>query len=237
MSTRAMITKLFPVLLGTLLIVFTALIGVQGSAAQSQNLFWGSKGEEVNVLQQKLKQWGYYHGFVDGNYGTATYKAVRDFQSKNGLRADGVVGSNTRAALGIGKTYSTAEKSMYVSSGAISTSRDVQLLARVIEGEAADESYHGKVAVGAVVMNRVKSSAFPNSLSGVIFQSKAFESVSNGQVNRPLSQESLKAAYQAMNGYDPSGGATFFWNPSKQVTPWIWSRNIINRIGSHVFAH
>ena len=225
-----------------MMISFAALVLLPDSAAQAQEkaLYWGSRGSEVTTLQQKLKQWGYYYGFVDGTYGSATYKAVRDFQSKNGLRADGVVGTNTRAALGMagGRTHSVSRPSNTptVSSGFLQTSRDTQLLARVIEGEAADESYFGKLAVGAVILNRVKSSAFPNTLSGVIYQPHAFESVTNGQYNRPLTNESLQAASQAMAGMDPTGGATFFWNPSKPVSPWIWSRDIITQIGRHVFA-
>jgi N-acetylmuramoyl-L-alanine amidase len=113
---------------------------------------------------------------------------------------------------------------------------EVTLLARVIEGEAANESFLGKVAVGAVILNRTKSADFPHTISGVIYQDHAFESVSNGQVNRPLSQESIRAADTAMSGYDPTGGALFFWNPSKPVSSWIWSRKIITEIGNHVFA-
>jgi len=234
--------KIIAVMLSTIIISFAALILLPGSAAiaQAKTLYWGSRGGEVTTLQQKLKQWGYFHSFVDGVYGSATYRAVRDFQRKNGLRADGVVGPNTRAALGMvgGQTQigSQVASKPYVSQGFLQTSREIQLLARVIEGEAANESYFGKLAVGAVIMNRLKSSAFPSTLSGVIYQHHAFESVTNGQYNRPLTKESLQAASQAMAGMDPTGGATFFWNPSKQVNPWIWSRNIITRIGRHVFA-
>lgn len=123
-----------------------------------------------------------------------------------------------------------------VSRGAVRTSQDVMLLARVIEGEAAGEPQTGKIAVGAVILNRIRSSAFPNTLAGVVYQPLAFESVSNGQINRPLTNESINAARQAMAGMDPTGGATFFWNPAKRVSSWIWSRPIITRIGNHVFA-
>ncbi|WP_449241671.1 spore cortex-lytic enzyme [Desulfoscipio gibsoniae] len=231
------------IILGTIIILFTALILLSGNSAQAQvkTLYWGSRGSEVTVLQQKLNQWGYFHGFVDGTYGSATYRAVLDFQRKNGLRADGVVGPSTQAALGIGggrnKAAAGGAQKQYVAPGFVETSRDIQLLARVIEGEAADESYSGKLAVGAVIMNRVKSSSFPNTLSGVVYQPHAFESVTNGQYARPLTNESLQAARQAMAGMDPTGGAIFFWNPGKQVAPWIWSRNIVARIGRHVFAH
>lgn len=134
------------------------------------------------------------------------------------------------------KLSEAAEGNTEVSRGAVRTSQDVTLLARVIEGEASDESLSGKIAVGAVILNRIRSSAFPNTLAGVVYQPLAFESVSNGQVNRPLTNESISAARQAMAGTDPTGGATFFWNPAKQVSSWIWNRPIITRIGNHVFA-
>lgn len=242
MSRLRSVKKFSAVIISTIILLSAALILLPGSAARAQakTLYWGSRGSEVTVLQQKLKQWGYFHSFVDGAYGSATYRAVVDFQRKNGLRADGIVGPQTRAALGMGggqnNTGGGAGTTQYVDRGFLETSRDIQLLARVIEGEAADEPYSGKLAVGAVIMNRVQSSAFPNTLSGVIYQPHAFESVTNGQYNRPLTNESLQAARQAMAGMDPTGGATFFWNPSKPVSPWIWSRNIITRIGRHVFA-
>lgn len=242
MSSCSIAKRIMAVMLSLIIISIAALISPPDSVTQAQErtLYWGSRGSEVTTLQQKLKQWGYYHGFVDGVYGSVTYKAVRDFQRKNGLRADGVVGPGTRAALGMvggsSQAVGRVQDAPTVSRGFLQTSRDTQLLARVIEGEAANEPYHGKLAVGAVIMNRVKSSAFPNTLAGVIYQPHAFESVTNGQYNRPLTKESLQAASQAMAGMDPTGGATFFWNPSKKVSPWIWSRNIITRIGRHVFA-
>ncbi|MEW5762443.1 MAG: cell wall hydrolase [Bacillota bacterium] len=110
------------------------------------------------------------------------------------------------------------------------------LLARVIEGEAADEPFLGKVAVGAVILNRVRDARFPKTISGVIFQPWAFESVSNGMMWRPLSNESLRAAQAALAGWDPTYGALYFWNPAKAVSPWIWTRAIITWIGRHVFA-
>ncbi len=236
-----MAKKRMTVILSTIIISFAALILPPGSVARAwgETLYWGSTGSEVTALQQKLKQWGYYHGFVDGSYGSATYRAVLNFQRKNGLLVDGVVGSNTQAALGMGGGQAkagTTGTGSYVDRGFLQTSWETQLLARVIEGEAANETYFGKLAVGAVIMNRVKSSAFPNTLSGVIYQPHAFESVTNGQYTRPLTKETLQAASQAMAGMDPTGGATFFWNPSKPVSPWIWGRSIIAHIGRHVFA-
>jgi len=239
---RRIFFRLLPVILGAIIIFCAALFTFheQAAHAQKKTLFWGSRGNDVVLVQQKLRQWGYFHGFTDGAYGSATYQAVREFQRKNGLRADGIVGPQTWGALGFSATAekrpAPAAAVKATASRGVIESHEITLLARVIEGEAADEPFNGKLAVGSVILNRVRSSAFPNTLSGVVFQPLAFESVANGQVNRPLTNESLKAARQAMTGYDPTGGATFFWNPSKKVSPWIWSRQIIARIGRHVFA-
>ncbi|SFG87820.1 N-acetylmuramoyl-L-alanine amidase [Desulfotomaculum arcticum] len=241
MYKRKIITRMLPLLLMALLVLTTFMVTLNdGKAyAQKKTLFWGSSGNDVYALQQKLRQWGYYKGLADGTYGSSTYKAVTDFQRKNGLRADGVVGPSTWSALGYSDTadkLATKSDSTVADRGFVEESRDIALLARVIEGEASDEAYFGKVAVGAVILNRVRSSAFPDTIAGVIFQPRAFESVANGQVNRPLTKDSLRAAREAMAGSDPSGGATFFWNPSKDVSPWIWSRRVITTIGRHVFA-
>lgn len=243
MAGRIKQKKSLILILGALFIITIAIIAFYDyeASAQDKTLHWGSRGNEVLTVQQKLRQWGYFHGFTDGVYGSATYNAVREFQRKNGLRADGVVGQSTWAALGYSaaaaqKPSAPAAGNTDVSRGVVRTSQDVMLLARIIEGEAADEPTYGKVAVGAVILNRIRSSAFPNTMAGVVYQPHAFESVTNGQVNRPLKNESISAARQAMAGWDPTGGATFFWNPSKRVSSWIWSRPIIARIGRHVFA-
>lgn len=217
-----------------LLVLFAAGVSLCGrqAAAQSPTLYWGSSGDDVSRVQQRLSQWGFYTGPPDGFYGYETFRAVQDFQRNNGINADGVVGQATWDALGLG----VPEAAPAVSRGAATDRGDITLLARVIEGEAADEPLTGKVAVGAVILNRTKSASFPHTISGVIFQDDAFESITNGQAYRPLSQESIQAAQMAMGGYDPSGGALFFWNPAKPVSPWIWSRNIITQIGNHVFA-
>lgn len=201
-------------------------------AAQSQGVSWGSNGDEVTGVQNRLSQWGYYTGSLDGYYGYETYRAVQDFQRNNGIDPNGIVGDTTLSAMGLSSSVPAPD----VARGAATGQGDVALLAQVIEGEAADESYLGKVAVGAVIENRTKSASFPHTISGVIFQDYAFESISNGQAYRPVSSESLQAAQDAMAGYDPTGGALFFWNPSKPVSSWIWSRNIITQIGNHVFA-
>ncbi|GBF35685.1 spore cortex-lytic enzyme, lytic transglycosylase SleB [Desulfocucumis palustris] len=213
----------------------------QGHMALAQNavLYWGSSGPEVKKVQARLNGWGYYHGPIDGYYSGKTQEAVKDFQRNNGINPDGVVGSGTWLALG----YSSGGQSAsYVpqdggSSRGITNRDSSYLLARVIEGEAADEPYVGKVAVGAVILNRTQSASFPGSLAGVIYQAHAFESVSNGHYTRPVTEEALRAAQEAMSGWDPTGGALYFWNPSKSVSPWIWSRNITGQIGRHVFGY
>lgn len=217
-----------------LLALFAVVVFLHGRLATAQDrvLYWGSRGDDVVRVQQRLSQWGYYTGPLDGFYGYETFQAVRDFQRRNGLNPDGVVGRITWQALGL----TVAQPVPAVSRGAATDRGDLALLARVIEGEAADEPFTGKVGVGAVILNRLRSALFPDSLSSVIFQDNAFESISNGQAFRPLSQESIQAAQLAMSGYDPTGGALFFWNPSKPVSPWVWSRNIITQIGNHVFA-
>ncbi|WP_027717978.1 spore cortex-lytic enzyme [Desulfovirgula thermocuniculi] len=209
--------------------------GSRALQAQNRTLYWGTSGDDVAALQQRLLEWGYYAGPVDGFYGSLTQQAVVDFQLQNGLVPDGVVGPETWAALGFAAAPPAAPAEAAVSRG-LSNRDEVYLLARVIEGEAADEPFEGKVAVGAVILNRTRSAAFPHTLAGVIFQPHAFESVANGQYNRPVSEESLRAALLAMSGWDPTGGAIYFWNPAKPVNPWVWSRNIVTQIGRHVFA-
>lgn len=215
----------------------TGLVVWRGGIAFGQNLYWGSSGPEVTKVQALLNKWGYYHGPIDGYYSGKTFNAVKEFQRKNGLAVDGVVGPRTRAALGL--TTARPAGSTTAASGVsrgITNNDNVYLLARVIEGEAANEPYTGKVAVGAVIVNRVQSGAFPNSLAGVIYQPHAFESVTNGQYTRTVTGDSLRAAQEAVNGWDPTGGAVFFWNPYKRVSAWIWSRPVITQIGRHVFA-
>lgn len=207
-------------------------------------LYWGTpEAAHVFDVQARLKQWGYYDGPIDGKYYGRTFEAVRLFQSRNGLRVDGIVGPETWQALGFpvtaggGTRQQARARTVAATSGAVSRRDDTGLLARVVNGEAEAEPYVGKVAVASVILNRVRDPRFPNSLSGVIYQPLAFESVSNGQIwRRPPSAESIRAAQDALNGWDPTYGAVFFWNPSKRVNPWVWSRKIIARIGNHVFA-
>ena len=192
---------------------------------------WGSRGEQVSKVQRKLRQWGYYDGAVDGVFGQETYDAVVRFQRKNGLTADGVIGSATAEAMGLSVRTAAA-----VSSTASSYQSDVELLARLIHGEARGEPYVGMVAVGAVVLNRVKSSRFPNTLAGVIYQSGAFDAVSDGQINLAPNEQSRRAARDALNGWDPTGGCLYYYNPSTATSSWIWTREVRLNIGDHSFA-
>lgn len=186
----------------------------------------GSTGSVVTEIQKRLKSQGFYSGPVDGIYGSATEQAVRKYQSRYGLAVDGKVGTQTLAALGI-----QAKPASSSSSGG-----DVDLLARLISAEARGEPYSGQVAVGAVVLNRVKHPSFPNTISGVIYQSGAFTCMVDGQFNQPVADSCYNAARDAMNGWDPSGGAIYYFNPNTATSGWIWSRPLITIIGKHRFC-
>ena len=188
---------------------------------------YGSSGSEVRQIQTKLKNWGYYKGSIDGVYGSKTYSAVKSFQRKNGLTADGIAGKSTLAAMGI---------SSGASSSTGTNSANINLLAHLINGEARGEPYTGMVAVGAVVLNRVASSKFPSTVAGVVYQQGAFDAVEDGQINLQPSQECYNAARDAMNGWDPSGGALYYFNPSTATNKWIWSRPMTITIGKHRFC-
>lgn len=190
---------------------------------------YGSRGSEVRTIQEKLKRWGYYSGSVDGIYGSQTVTAVKKFQKKNGLQVDGIAGTKTLNAMGINSSSSS-------SGGASSSSSNVNLLARVIYGEARGEPYTGQVAVGAVILNRVKSSNFPNTIAGVVYQNGAFDAVADGQVNLTPDSTAKKAAQDALNGWDPTYGAIYYFNPSTATNKWIWSRPMTVTIGKHRFC-
>ena len=190
---------------------------------------YGSSGSEVTQIQTKLKRWGYYKGSIDGVYGSKTLAAVKWFQSKNGLTADGIAGKKTLEAMGI---Y-TSTTSSATNSG---NSSDLNLLSRIIYGESRGEPYSGQVAVGAVVLNRVKSSSFPNSIAGVIYQNGAFDAVKDGQINMSPDGTAKKAAQDALNGWDPSYGAIYYFNPATATNKWIWSRPMTVTIGKHRFC-
>ncbi len=201
----------------------------QPTSAYALTLKQGSKGATVKKMQQKLKNWGYYKGGVDGIYGAKTKEAVKYFQRKNKLTVDGVAGPKTLAAMGINGESQTNNTSTY-------SDADIALLARLIYGEARGESYVGQVAVGAVVMNRIKSSSFPNTMSGVIYQRYAFTAVDDGQINLTPNATARKAAQDAMNGWDPTYGAIYYYNPATATSKWIFSRQTTIVIGNHVFA-
>ncbi len=183
----------------------------------------GSTGSEVSKIQSRLKEWGYYGGAVDGIFGTATRDAVIKFQKANGLVPDGIVGSKTLAAIGIG-------------GGSSYNSADYELLARIISAEARGETYLGQVAVGAVVLNRIEHPSFPDTVSGVVYQNGAFSCLYDGQFYEPIEDSAYSAARDALNGLDPSGGAIYYYNPKTATNKWIRSRPVITAIGRHVFC-
>ena len=196
------------------------------SIASAAGISYGARGDDVKKIQQVLKKWGYYKGSVDGVFGSGTLAAVKSFQRKNGLTVDGIVGPATAAAMGITLGNS--------SSG--STTGDVYLLARVIYGEARGEPYKGQVAIGAVVLNRVRSASFPNTIAGVIYQRGAFDAVSDGQINLAPDATAVRAARDALNGWDPTNGCLYYYNPKTATSKWMLARPVILRIGNHAFC-
>ena len=189
---------------------------------------YGSSGSEVKQIQQKLKNWGYYNGTVDGIYGSKTVAAVKKFQQKNGLTADGIAGTKTLQALGINTSTSSGSKT--------SNNSDLNLLSHLVYGESRGEVYKGQVAVAATVLNRVSDSRFPNTIAGVIYQSGAYTAVSDGQINLSPDSTAKKAAQDAINGWDPSLGSIYYFNPSTATSKWIWSRPQVITIGKHIFC-
>ena len=209
-----------------LLLIAVLLIGGGKAVAAGELLRYGSRGESVRQVQSRLNELGYWSGTADGIFGNNTLSAVRRFQSAKGLSADGIVGPKTYAALGLSSASST--------SGGYSSS-DLYLLARCVYGEARGEPYVGQVAVAAVVLNRVESSEFPNSVSGVIYQSGAFDVVADGQINLSPDETAIKAARDAMNGWDPTGGCLFYYNPATSTNQWMLSKPVLLTIGNHSF--
>ncbi len=210
----------FAFVLALNIFVITAAQDLAADAAYRR----GSTGSTVTQIQKKLAAWGYYPYAIDGVFGSRTEAAVKWFQRQNGLKVDGVVGSATLAALGIKDSASSQRDN------------SVYLLARLISAEARGEPYTGQVAVGAVVLNRMEHPSFPNSMSGVIYQSGAFECLSNGQFNEPVADSCYSAARDAINGWDPTGGAIYYFNPATAKSAWIWSRPHLVTIGKHRFC-
>ena len=217
-----------------LLLAMTVILSALTPLSLAASLRNGSRGDDVIALQKKLKNWGYYTGNVDGIFGSGTEQAVKYFQRKNGLTADGIVGPATAKALGL--TLSGGSSGGSSSAGTSSSSGDVYLLARCVSGVARGEPYKGQVAVAAVILNRVKSSSFPNTIAGVIYQSGAFSVVADGQINLTPDNTAIKAARDAMNGWDPTGGCLYYYNPAKTSNKWMLSRPVALRIGEHSFC-
>ncbi len=213
-----------------ILLAFNAFSADVKSAEAATVLKRGSSGSLVRTLQTKLKKWGYYSGTVDGIFGANTERAVRYFQRVNKLTVDGKVGAKTAKALGMSLNSSSSNTNSSYSS------EDLYLLARVVYGEARGEPYLGQVAVAAVVLNRVKSSEFPNTISGVVYQPWAFTAVNDGQINLTPNETAKKAAKDALNGWDPTYGCLFYYNPRTATSNWIRQKEIHLSIGSHVFC-
>ena len=217
--------------IAVLMVLVILISAMLPAAVLAENLRYGSRGDKVKELQQKLKRCVYYTGSIDGIFGSGTQAAVKNFQKKNGLTADGIVGPKTAAALGMNLTSSSSS-----SGSSSSSSGDLYLLARLVHGEARGEPYKGKVAVAAVVLNRVKSSSFPNTIAGVIYQRGAFDTVSEGQINMQPDNESIRTARDAMTGWDPSNGCLYYYNPKTATSRWMLSRPVLLRIGQHAFC-
>lgn len=220
------------ILIVSLALVVTTLYYPMTKIFASEVYKMGSSGDVVVTIQKKLKNWGYYDGTADGIFGSRTKNAVIYFQKKNGLVADGIAGRQTLEAMGIflknNNTTTTGNNTV--------TQNEKNLLARAITGEARGESYVGQVAVGAVIMNRVKNPSFPNSMAGVIYEPWAFTAVNDGQINMQPTESCMKAAQDAINGWDPSEGSLYYWNPATATNKWIWSRQIKKVIGKHYFG-
>lgn len=220
-----------------LIILFTLLITLHESKgyvlSPGPMLLPGSSCMEVKELQQRLINWDYYNGNADGCYGWDTFLAVREFQDCYGLFPSGIADFDTLTAVGLRKL----QKVGTVLAQGNGTS-DEQLLARAINGEARGEPYEGQVAVGAVILNRSRDPKFPNTIAGVIYQPGAFTAVSDGQINVPIDASStvVKAARDALNGWDPTNGCLYYWNPATATSKWIWSRKIMTKIGKHNFG-
>lgn len=224
--------------------IMSVLIGLSciqlqtGFAFGDQTLRYGSRGGDVYELQGRLQYLGYYHGLIDGIFGWQTERAVMDFQYKFGMTVDGVVGPKTKNML------VRATPGWQASGGAAVTAvrtsefsqEEITLLARAVYSEARGEPYEGQVAIAAVILNRLNHSSFPNTISGVIFQPRAFTAVDDGQFWLEPNELAYKAARDAINGWDPTGGAIYYFNPDTATSAWIWSRPQIKRIGKHIFC-
>jgi len=198
------------------------------SGASAANIVKGDTAQNVKAVQSRLSDLGYYTYKVDGLWGWRTTAAVKKFQRDYGLTADGIVGKNTEKALGITLNGGSASSSV--------SSANLDLLARCVYAEARGEPYVGQVAIAAVVLNRVDSKKFPNTISGVIYQKGAFTCVDDGQINYSPNSTAYKAAKDALNGWDPTNGCLYYYNPATATSKWIWSLKVELTIGRHSFA-
>nr|WP_042355737.1 spore cortex-lytic enzyme [Bacillus rubiinfantis] len=215
-------------------------------AFSNQVIQRGAVGEDVIELQSRLKYIGFYHGKIDGVFGWGTYWALRNFQYEFGLPIDGLAGQTTKAKLVKTTKYTkssagTAAKPATKKASAVNipngfSQNDIQLMANAVHGESRGEPYIGQVAVAAVILNRVNSPSFPNTVSGVIFEPGAFTAVADGQIWLTPNETSKKAVIDAINGWDPTGEAIYYFNPATATSAWIWSRPQIKRIGKHIFC-
>lgn len=223
----------------------------------TSTLKYGTSGQDVYELQGRLKFLGFYYGKIDGQYGWSTLKSVKWFQSEFGIKVDGTVGAktklklynatknwkpseatgnkNTSAGNGSGKKNENNDTKASANTMGLSEN-DLKIMANAVYGESRGEPFEGQVAVAAVILNRVKSPSFPNSPHGVIFQPGAFTAVADGQIYLEPNEQARKAVQQALNGWDPSGGCLYYFNPKTATSKWIWSRPQVKTIGQHIFC-
>ncbi len=215
--------KIFIFLLAIFAILYSGTFVLIDAFSPSEEIVVTASQSENKQIQQKLKDLGYYYGNIDGILGSQSVTAIKNFQRDYGLAVDGIVGPNTLKALGLSSTASY-------------TSQDLYLLAKCVHAEARGEPYVGQVAVAAVILNRVDSPEFPNTISGVIYQPWAFTAVHDGQINLEPNESAYSAAKDALNGWDPTYGCLYYYNPETATSEWIWTRTTVVTIGKHVFA-
>jgi N-acetylmuramoyl-L-alanine amidase len=242
-----------------------ALSPVQTGAFSTQQIQRGAFGDDVIELQSRLQYIGFYRGAIDGKFGYGTYWALRNFQEKFDLPVDGIAGSKTKKKLvdashydekfvkeNIKKGnkfthYGGTSLASQVSKGAGKkeniqlpskySDQDLRLMANAVYGEARGEPYEGQVAVAAVILNRIEHPDFPDTVGGVIFQPLAFTAVADGQIWLTPNERAKEAVLDAINGWDPSENAIYYFNPITATSKWIWSRPQIKKIGLHIFCN
>ena len=240
------------------------IIPLQTDAFSSQVVERGAFGDDVIELQARLQYIGYYNGTIDGVFGYGTYWALRNFQQDYGLSVDGIAGASTKKKLVNNSQYNREWVMEQINKGTRFTyyggqpledqvqegtknsqvqlpgkysEQDLQLMANAVYGEARGEPYEGQVAVAAVILNRLESPDFPNTISGIIFQPRAFTAVADGQIWLEPNERAKQAVLDAMNGWDPSENALYYFNPATATSEWIWSRPQIKQIGDHIFCY